>query len=127
MSSRNNKRRNNPKNRNKRKFQQQTSSKKVTHQSKSNSCTENENKINDTKTTHHCEFCDKAGISNRCGGCKNVYYCNQTCQSSDWPLHQSLCKFYQTDYFCTHCQIDNHLFVEKNLNKKKYYTKKKRS
>eukprot|EP01084_Bolivina_argentea_P312392 540828_1 len=99
MSSRNNKRRNNRKNRNKRKFKQQILSKKMTHQSKSNSCIENENKINDPKETHHCEFCDKAEVSKRCGGCKNVYYCNQTCQSSDWPLHQSLCKFYRTDYY----------------------------
>ena len=37
-----------------------------------------------------CEFVSQH-ISQRCGGCKEVYYCNETCQSLDWNKHKNFC------------------------------------
>ena len=37
-----------------------------------------------------CEFVSNS-ISQRCGGCKEVYYCDETCQSLDWSRHKNFC------------------------------------
>jgi hypothetical protein len=37
-----------------------------------------------------CEFVSHS-ISQRCGGCKEVYYCDETCQSLDWSRHKNFC------------------------------------
>jgi hypothetical protein len=37
-----------------------------------------------------CEFVSQ-NISQRCGGCREVYYCDETCQSLDWSRHKNFC------------------------------------
>ena len=37
-----------------------------------------------------CQFCgESAGV--RCSGCKEISYCNRTCQVNDWQEHQLTC------------------------------------
>ena len=37
-----------------------------------------------------CEFVSHS-ITQRCGGCREVYYCDETCQSLDWSRHKNFC------------------------------------
>lgn len=30
----------------------------------------------------------------RCGGCRNIHYCNETCQRADWRRHKKVCATY---------------------------------
>jgi hypothetical protein len=39
-----------------------------------------------------CNACRRENPKMRCTGCKTAYYCNSTCQASDWTLHKQLCK-----------------------------------
>ena len=39
-----------------------------------------------------CANCNGTQASNRCGGCKSVYYCNIKCQKAHWKQHKVLCK-----------------------------------
>lgn len=42
---------------------------------------------------HQCAFClKKSDTLLRCSLCKQVYYCNQSCQNSDWTKHKQVCK-----------------------------------
>uniref|UniRef100_V9KRM4 [histone H3]-lysine(4) N-trimethyltransferase n=1 Tax=Callorhinchus milii TaxID=7868 RepID=V9KRM4_CALMI len=49
---------------------------------------------------NHCEYCfaRKEGLA-KCGRCKLAFYCNVSCQKTDWPMHKlecaSMCKFGQ--------------------------------
>ena len=36
--------------------------------------------------------CTKPGASNRCGGCRTQYYCDQACQKAAWPEHKGVCR-----------------------------------
>ena len=47
-------------------------------------------KINFNKS---CNNCGKSWEKEfkRCGGCKNTYYCNKTCQIEDWKTHKHFC------------------------------------
>lgn len=38
-----------------------------------------------------CPPCGKIATT-KCTGCKNVYYCNRTCQKKDWKTHKPSCK-----------------------------------
>lgn len=40
-----------------------------------------------------CAHCgNDQGKLKRCNGCQLVWYCNRTCQQSDWKCHQKSCK-----------------------------------
>ncbi|KAJ3209479.1 hypothetical protein HDU67_006178 [Dinochytrium kinnereticum] len=39
-----------------------------------------------------CFACGKVGEVMRCGRCKSVSYCSQTCQRNDWKIHKAICK-----------------------------------
>ncbi|KAF7329367.1 hypothetical protein MKEN_00198200 [Mycena kentingensis (nom. inval.)] len=41
--------------------------------------------------TTHCSLCTRPGASKRCPRCQIVHYCNSTCQTADWTLHQLEC------------------------------------
>lgn len=39
-----------------------------------------------------CTFCKKSAEKMlKCGGCRAAYYCNRTCQKSDWSEHKRRC------------------------------------
>ena len=38
-----------------------------------------------------CDVCG-AGASNRCGGCKMIYYCSKKCQLAGFPEHKKICR-----------------------------------
>ena len=40
---------------------------------------------------HDCEACREPGASQRCTGCRKVWYCNKECQTSDWVSHIFKC------------------------------------
>ena len=39
-----------------------------------------------------CVTCSKSGALKRCGTCKEVYYCDVSCQKKDWATHKRFCK-----------------------------------
>ena len=40
-----------------------------------------------------CLMCGKKSLEPKlCSQCRNAVYCNQTCQSSDWPKHRAHCR-----------------------------------
>ncbi|KIK95837.1 hypothetical protein PAXRUDRAFT_826610 [Paxillus rubicundulus Ve08.2h10] len=47
----------------------------------------------------HCSSCAKATSTSplmRCSGCATVWYCNNSCQKTDWNLHKRECSALQT-------------------------------
>lgn len=39
-----------------------------------------------------CAFCNvDSSVAMRCGGCKQVRYCNRTCQRNHWATHRVVC------------------------------------
>jgi hypothetical protein len=40
---------------------------------------------------HKCAVCKKE-TTNKCSGCRTVYYCGPECQNADWKTHKKLCK-----------------------------------
>eukprot|EP01084_Bolivina_argentea_P252127 423127_1 len=38
-----------------------------------------------------CSWCSRDGVTNRCGKCKAVYYCNLLCQQNHWKTHEAQC------------------------------------
>lgn len=39
-----------------------------------------------------CFVCHKYGFQlPKCSACREVYYCSETCQHSDWPQHKKIC------------------------------------
>eukprot|EP01084_Bolivina_argentea_P175478 303872_1 len=41
---------------------------------------------------NRCAKCSKTKANKRCGGCKQVYYCNLGCQRGHWKQHKKACK-----------------------------------
>lgn len=41
--------------------------------------------------TVRCKACDKCGEWKRCGGCKTVFYCSDTCLAADRTAHRAAC------------------------------------
>lgn len=46
----------------------------------------------------HCSGCGRTEVDlgrkiRTCGRCRTVHYCNQGCQTDDWPAHRSSCRF----------------------------------
>jgi len=39
-----------------------------------------------------CLYCDNKSATNRCTGCKHIYFCNADCQKKAWPIHKKHCK-----------------------------------
>eukprot|EP01084_Bolivina_argentea_P054362 99718_1 len=44
---------------------------------------------------HECGNCSNKNVTQCCGGCKKVYYCNKPCQITDWKRHKATCKLIQ--------------------------------
>lgn len=42
-----------------------------------------------------CSCCNAPTANSRCGGCKQVYYCNAICQRKHWKIHKKKCSFKQ--------------------------------
>lgn len=42
-------------------------------------------------TPKYCAHCAQVGCTERCGGCKEVYYCSTECQKADWKVHKTQC------------------------------------
>ena len=46
-------------------------------------------------TVKPCAYCNTPSTEThrlkRCGKCKDVNYCNETCQKADWQAHKSVC------------------------------------
>lgn len=38
-----------------------------------------------------CSSCHKPNASKRCGKCRRVRYCDETCQRADWHIHRRYC------------------------------------
>lgn len=46
-------------------------------------------------TPHRCGWQDCPNVDlppRRCERCKNIFYCNVTCQKAHWPAHKLVCK-----------------------------------
>eukprot|EP01084_Bolivina_argentea_P068546 124780_1 len=43
-------------------------------------------------TPNVCLSCSKTNATNRCSGCRMVYYCNTKCQRNNWKDHKTYCK-----------------------------------
>lgn len=41
--------------------------------------------------TRKCGHCGAVDAPNRCGRCKQVYFCGEACQRAAWPSHKSVC------------------------------------
>ena len=45
---------------------------------------------------HSCNACGTTeamlGDYQRCGGCKDIFYCSPECQKTDWSKHKKSCK-----------------------------------
>lgn len=50
-----------------------------------------EEKVGTIFNQFKCANCFKEGVKNICGGCKNVSYCNVTCQKDDRSQHKNNC------------------------------------
>jgi hypothetical protein len=61
-------------------------------------------KAHQTSAKHSlCDNCGEyAAKMNRCGQCKDRYYCSRDCQSKDWPAHKKvqLCLFFVLFIVC---------------------------
>ena len=46
------------------------------------------------KTVFVCAWCHQEAPAKQCGHCHTVYYCNRSCQRSDWKRgeHRKTCK-----------------------------------
>ena len=63
-----------------------------------------------------CNSCHRHGATKKCSKCKDVYYCSQECQASDWKRggHKQLCgqpppkpAFKDSDFPCFYLKLDN--------------------
>lgn len=44
-----------------------------------------------TANAKTCLHCGAQGVKNRCGGCRQVYFCDRECQRQCWTAHRPLC------------------------------------
>ncbi|KAL8293387.1 hypothetical protein RQP46_000088 [Phenoliferia psychrophenolica] len=51
------------------------------------------------KPTWDCCVCEKR-TSQRCPGCKALYFCGDACQKLVWPTHKLVCQSYSLDATC---------------------------
>ena len=57
---------------------------------------ENQQSAPSTEALPRCSHCKKElrdSNPKRCAACKSVYYCDQSCQKSDWPMHKVACQY----------------------------------
>ena len=40
---------------------------------------------------NHCGYIGKEGALQKCGRCKDAYYCSKECQKKAWPAHKPVC------------------------------------
>ena len=47
------------------------------------------------KKIHKCNLCrtESIHITQKCGACRKVYYCSESCQKLNWPYHKPTCGF----------------------------------
>lgn len=47
------------------------------------------------KKIHKCNLCrtESIHITQKCGACRKVYYCSESCQKLNWPYHKPTCDF----------------------------------
>lgn len=45
-----------------------------------------------TRVSPCCLACGAAGVTNRCGGCRGVYFCDRECQKRAWVAHRPECQ-----------------------------------
>eukprot|EP01083_Nonionella_stella_P226926 805435_1 len=50
----------------------------------------------DPSQTDICPVCKEQKANKRCGGCKQIQYCSQKCQSIHWSSHKKRCKELRT-------------------------------
>ena len=45
------------------------------------------------KKIHKCNLCrtESIHITQKCGACRKVYYCSESCQKLNWPYHKITC------------------------------------
>jgi hypothetical protein len=44
-----------------------------------------------TDLTNHCGACGKPCGMMRCARCRNIFYCDATCQKTNWKTHKTVC------------------------------------
>ncbi|RYE15435.1 MAG: zinc finger MYND domain-containing protein [Sphingobacteriaceae bacterium] len=37
-------------------------------------------------------YCERVNITKKCGFCKDVFYCSDTCKSTHWAVHRAQCR-----------------------------------
>ncbi|DAZ98976.1 TPA: hypothetical protein N0F65_000508 [Lagenidium giganteum] len=47
--------------------------------------------LGEKKPRKVCLACGREGVSNRCGGCRKVFFCNVACQRAAWIAHRPVC------------------------------------
>eukprot|EP01084_Bolivina_argentea_P122286 216702_1 len=52
---------------------------------------------NDKIQSNICCVCSES-TTQRCSGCKSVYYCSAKCQKQDWKMHKKQCKILKEKY-----------------------------
>lgn len=51
------------------------------------------------KKIHKCNLCrtESIHITQKCGACRKVYYCSESCQKLNWPYHKMKCTIDRID------------------------------
>jgi hypothetical protein len=60
-----------------------------------------------------CKGCGKI-CSNKCTGCKQVYYCGKVCQRKDWKLHRPECKALSYK-ICSNSELGNYVVASTDI------------
>ncbi|KAJ6222537.1 hypothetical protein RDWZM_001082 [Blomia tropicalis] len=80
-----------------------------------------------TKKANFCDYCaTKSDSLRKCYDCKQMHYCDKTCQKIDWKKHKFECSIYKQSYSEISGDLDRfllrlYLFIQNNptLKKKK--------
>ena len=62
---------------------------------KSRRCAEHKIQEHCPKTCAQCE--DNTNKKLKCSGCRQVYYCNKTCQTKHWTRHKNVCSMFNIE------------------------------
>jgi hypothetical protein len=60
-----------------------------------------------------CNTCGQADSSKRCGACRKVYYCSETCQKNDWKSHKPNCL--NEEKTIQACLVDGDQVIEQQI------------
>ena len=53
---------------------------------------EESSKTRKRTSSTNCGFCNTPRCHRRCSRCRNIYYCDRTCQANHWQIHKAICK-----------------------------------